>query len=251
MSPHSAVRGLILQKRHLLHPFTVTAAYRHWTCSPAPTGSPEARVIVTEELIMKHLLSSGSVTVHVESLAAVSALTLLLNLTLASAGAEPLVALGQERAQFSSNTLTTAAKTPSGAKDPVRKPHKLIKKSAPLATLHQSGTASSTEPTSLSAPTNTVQSTTTQTLSNDSAGLNLSASTTVAPTKTTSVTTVPATSLSLGGALATAPSTGTASSALPLSAVAAPGPSVQDKTNSGRGMQQLSTAMPGFNRKLP
>ena len=82
---------------------------------------------------MKHLLSSGSVKGHVESLATVSALTLFLTLTPASAGAEPLVALGQERAQLSSNTVTTAAKTPSSAKDPVRKPHKLIKKSAPLA----------------------------------------------------------------------------------------------------------------------
>lgn len=200
---------------------------------------------------MKHLLSSRRLAGHVESLAALAALTLVLNVLPTSARAEQLIALGQERAQLSSNTTTTGAKT-SATKDPspARKSHKLIKKSAPLASVQLNGAPSTTAPTTVSAPTTTMQSTTPQTQSKDSSVLSPTTTSTVAPAKTTSVTTAPATSLSFGAVVSPAPSAGTSSSALPLSAVAAPAPSTPDKTSSGRGIQQLSTAMPGLTQML-
>ena len=201
---------------------------------------------------MQHLLSRQRLTGHVQALVAPAALTAtLIFAPSVSALAEQLVALGQGKVQLSENTTTKSSSSPTESA-PIRKPHKLIRKSSPLASVQPGGTtASGNQSTMLSAPTAPAPSTTTQTQSNDSTTQSSTASTTVAPTKPTSTTTTaPATSLSFAGAVSS-PTTSLSSSSAPVSAVATPGSSNKGgNSTGGRGMNKLSTAMPGLTQLL-
>ena len=80
---------------------------------------------------MQHMLSRGRSADQMFSLATLGAVTMLLCVSpTVSAFAEQLVALGQERAQVSDRTTTNTVSTPKESA-PIRKSHKLIRKSAP------------------------------------------------------------------------------------------------------------------------
>ena len=201
---------------------------------------------------MQHMLSRGRSTDHMFSLATLGAVTMLLCVSpTASAFAEQLVALGQERAQVSDRTTTKTVSTPKEPA-PIRKSHKLIRKSAPVASVQLNDiTTSQTNSTSLKAPTAAPSETTaTQIQSKDATALSSTTSSTVAPAKSTITTTTPTTSLSLAGALSS-PASSTLSGPSSLSGVAVPGSSnAGGNSTNGRGMKKLSSSMPGLTQLL-
>jgi len=145
---------------------------------------------------MQHMLSQGRSADHMCSLATLGAVTMLLCVSpTVSAFAEPLVALGQERAQVSDRTTT---KTVSTSKEPapIRKSHKLIRKSPPVASVQLNDiTTSPTNSTAFKAPTAAPSETTaTQTQSKDATAQSSATSSTVAPAKSSITTTTSTTS---------------------------------------------------------
>ena len=180
---------------------------------------------------MQHMLSRGRSTDHMFSLATLGAVTMLLCVSpTASAFAEQLVALGQERAQVSDRTTTKTVSTPKEPA-PIRKSHKLIRKSAPVASVQLNEiTTPQTNSTSFKAPTAAPSETTaTQIQSKDATALSSTTSSTVAPAKSTITTTTPTTSLSLAGALSS-PASSTLSGPSSLSGVAVPVHPTQGET---------------------
>src|SRR4029079_7388541 len=107
-------------------------------------------VAVTRGESMQHMLSRGRSADQMFSLATLGAVTMLLYLSQTmSTCAEQLVALGQERAQVSDRTTTNTVAMPKESA-PIRKSHKLIRKSAPVASVQLNDiTTSSTTSTSL------------------------------------------------------------------------------------------------------
>ena len=200
---------------------------------------------------MQHMLSRGRSTDPMFWLATLGAVTMLLCVSpTTSAFAEQLVALGQERAQVSDRTTTKTVSTPKQPA-PVRKSHKLIRKSAPVASVQLNDiTTPPTDSTALKAPTAAPSETTaTQIQSKDATALSSTTSSTVAPAKSTITTTTPTTSLSLAGALSS-PASSTLSGPSSLSGVAVPGSSNGVGNSNGRGMKKLSASMPALTQLL-
>ena len=134
---------------------------------------------------MQHMLSRGRSTDPMFLLATLGAVTMLLCMSpTTSAFAEQLVALGQERAQVSDRTTTKTVSTPKQPA-PVRKSHKLIRKSAPVASVQLNDiTTPPTDSTALKAPTAAPSETTaTQIQSKDATALSSTTSSTVCPSK--------------------------------------------------------------------
>src|SRR4026208_1933010 len=192
------------------------------------------------------MLSRGRSTDQMFSLATLGAVTMFLcaSPTL-PAFAEQLVALGQERAQVSDRTTTNTVSMPKESA-PLRKSHKLLRKSAPVASLQPTDiTTSRTTSTSLKAPTAAPSETTaTQIQSKDARALSPTTSSTIAPVKSPITTTTSTTSFPLAGALSS-PTSSTLSGTSSLAGVAVSGSSaVRDSTN-GRGVENVSAALPG------
>src|SRR6187551_2267266 len=110
---------------------------------------------------MQHMLSRGRSTDQMFSLATLGAVTMLLCASpTVSAFADQLVALGQERAQVSDRKTTNTVSTPKESA-PIRKSHKLIRKSAPVASVQLNDiTTSQTTSTAPKAPTTASSETT-------------------------------------------------------------------------------------------
>ena len=200
---------------------------------------------------MQHMLSRGRSADQMFSLATLGAVTMLLYLSQTmSTFAEQLVALGQERAQVSDRTTTNTVAMPKESA-PIRKSHKLIRKSAPVASVQLNDiTTSSTTSTSLKAPTAApTETTATQVQSKDATALSPTTSSTLAPVKSSITTTTSTTSFSLAGALSS-PTSSTLSGMSSLAGVAVSGSSAVGDSTNGRGMKKLSAAMPGLTQLL-
>lgn len=170
------------------------------------------------------------------------------------ASAEQHITLGQEKGQAQATELRTSAKTSSATKDSQRssrKQHKLIRKpQQPTAKLVEIPSATSglqTEQTSTTSPSATSDSTITQKKDSTTAGTILQTPLAVAPLAAPSTAT---STMPLAGAISGTTSL-SLSSPTAFAGVAAAGSSAKGTGSvAGRGLQSLSTAMPGLTQLI-